>query len=112
MISDEQKHIVDVLTAVLRHTSSSPIKAEMIEADTGVLPRVISEMVAYFYSKGWPVGSSSGGFFQTIGEEERKLQFMREMGRAKTIIHKATAGRRAQANFGQITLFEQMIDCS
>lgn len=107
MINDEQKRIVEVLTLVLRHTSAAPVKAEAIEASVGVPTRVVSEMVAYFYSKGWPVGSCSAGFFQTIGEEERRAQYHREMGRAKTIITKAANGRKAQANFGQVTLFEQ-----
>ncbi len=107
MISVEQKRIVRVLGAILRHTSTNEIKGKVISELTGADPRVVAEYCSWFYTEGWPVGSSGNGYFQTVGEDERRAQYHREIGRGTSIIRKTVRGRKAQADLGQVTLFEE-----
>lgn len=107
MITTEQKQVVAVLTIILRHTSATPIKGKDLETLTGVDARIVADMCSYFYRIGLPVGSGSNGYFQTVGEAERKAQYLREIGRGVSTIRKAVAGRKAQADIGTLSLFEQ-----
>lgn len=106
MITQDQKQIVRVLAVLLRHTSASPVKGKVVEELTGVDDRTVAEMTAFLYREGFPVGSCSSGYFQTIGEAERKAQYQREVGRGTKIIRKAVEGRKAQSTIGELTLWE------
>ena len=106
-ITDEQKRIVEVLVTILRHGKANAVTGETIATCTGVDPRDVAEMAAYFYSKGLPIGAGSRGYFKTVGEAEHRAQYRREVGRGTKIIRKVVQGRKAQATIGELTLWEQ-----
>ena len=95
---------LDVLRIIARHSSESPIKAEVIESLTGVDARNVAALVSEYTKRGYRVCSGSHGYFWGTHEEFQE-QIDKERRRAIEILRKVNSGRRNEVS--EITLFEQ-----
>lgn len=95
---------LDVLRAILRHTSGNPIKGEQIEELTGVSAREVAAIVAECTKRGFPICSCGRGYFRGT-HDEFQSHLVKERDRAIELLRKVNSGRRNEVN--ELTLFEQ-----
>lgn len=98
-------HALDVLRIILRHDRENPILARTIQEVTGVDTRNVSELVAEYTRRGFPVCSCARGFFRASTEAEFREHLDKERRRAVDVLHKVHHGRRNYVS--EFTLFEQ-----